>query len=332
MQPLLDTRKLRDYLGISQGPIDLMYQYRRGIYGPVKRLMVLGETEGEMNEEYEMTKIQLTDVNVEGKTMFIEGEYTLEKLGDFTFTASYSFDRNLVAMSSLPHLNHNKLLIKTDDKFKKLTKNNTYRVNESFRKLIKHGVLGYLNDAFDNVEEYAGDYMRTGPRLSRDKNLESDKRGKQERFKEVLRKPDSSNARQFLEIMNKPYEEFYTVLPVDEEIVKKLVEKGLLDYDESALGRNTFPYRVTKMGEDMDIKGVSLSLYADESMNENEPSIRIKDRDGEYNASFYASFDDRPIDKIRGEVSSAERQKVIDDYKAFKKMTGKQILDEILGM
>lgn len=335
MQPLLDTRKLRDALGFSQGPIDLMYEYR-GYNAPVKSLMILGETEEELAEEYEMTKIQLTDVNVEGKTMFIEGEYTLEKLGDFTFKAAYSFDRNLAAMSTLPRLNHNKLLIKTDDKFQKLTKNNSYSINENFRKLIKRGVFGYLSDAFDNIEEYAGDYMRTGPRLSRDKNLERDKRGKQERFKEVLRKPDSSNVREFDEVMSSRSSDYITALPVDKDgapnkALKRLIEKGIVIEKEEP--KEEYKYDVSEQSREMVIDGIPIRLYFDEGLygGGEEHFLEIEDSLGEYPLYFYAQ-----LDIFRGarknQYSSRERQEIIDAAKKFRKMTGKKILDEILRM
>ena len=335
VQPLLDTRKLEEYLGVSRGPIDLMYEYR-GYNAPVKSLMILGETEGEMNEEYEMTKIQLNDVNVEGKTMFIEGEYTLEKLGDFTFKAAYSFDRNLAAMSTLPRLNHNKLLISMDDKFRKLTKNNSYSVNESFRKLIKKGVFGYLSDGFDNVEEYAGDYLRTGPRLSRDKDLERDKRGKQERFKEVLRKPDSSNVREFDEVMSSEYFEYTKALPVDRDgapnkALKRLIEKGIVIEKEEP--KEEYKYEVSEQNREMVIDGIPIRLYFDESLHGGgeEHFLEIEDDLGEYTLHFYAQLDIF-YGPRKNQYSSRERQEIIDAAKKFRKMSGKQILDEILGM
>lgn len=324
VQPLLDTRKLRDYLGISQGPLDLMYEYKRNGLEP--RLMVLGKTEGERNKEYKMTKAQLTDLNVEGKKMFMEGEYTLEELGDFTFKAVYTFDKKLVTMSTLPRLNDKKFSITMDDKFHKLTQNNDYGTNQRFRKQLINAVFGYLYDGFDNVEEYAGDYLLTGPRLSRDKNLERDKRGKQERFKEVLRKPDSSNVREFSELVENRLEP--KVLPINEKIVRQLVEKGFFEYDESALERNDFPYTKTKKAKDFEFDGIPVNLYLDESLVEGDPSITIKDNEGEYKASLYAYFD---FPWERGTTTSKERQKLIDEYKAFQKMSGKQILNEILG-
>lgn len=323
VQPLLDTRKLRDYLGISQGPIDLMYEFKRNAYIP--RLMILGETEEEGNEEYEMTKFQINDIDVESKELRIEGEYTLEKLGDFTFTTTYGFNKPLVAMSTLPRLNYVNLVLVMDDKFRKLTASNDYSTTKRFRDLIKEGVLGYLSDAFDNVEEYAGDWMRTGPRLSRDKDLKRDKRGKQERFKEVLRKPDSSNVREFSELIENSSE--YKVLPTNEKIVNQLVKRGFFEYDESELERNTFPYRATKRAKNIEVDGVPINLYFGESMGEGD-SITIKDNKGEYEASLYAYLD---FPWETGNTTSKERQRLIDANKAFQKMSGKQILNEILG-
>lgn len=339
VQPLLDTRKLRNALGFSEGPIDLMYEYRRGIID--NKLMILGETEEEMNEEYEITKIQLNDISVEGKKMVVEGEYTLEKLGDFTFTATYLFDKPMVAMSSLPiqeisRPNHRKLSLKMDDKFRKLTKNNSYNINEDFRGLIRQGVIGYLSDALDNIEEYASDYLPTGPRLSRDKDLEGDKRGKQERFKEVLRKPDSSNVREFEEVMNSRYFEYTTALPVDKDgapnkALKRLIERGIVIEKENPV--EEYKYDVSENHRKKMIDGIPIQLYFDEGLygGGEEHFLEIEDKLGEYPLYFYAQLDIF-TEPRKNQYSSKERQEIIDAAEKFRKMTGKQILDEILRM
>lgn len=334
VQPLLDTRKLSDALGFIEAPIDLMYEFKRRMMKP--SLMILGETEGELNEEYEITKIQLNNFDAKGKKMVLEGEYTLEKLGDFTFQAIYTFDKKLVAMSSLPNLDRKNLTILTDDKFKRLTRNNSYNVNRDFIGRIGYAVFSFLDGSFDNILEYDSDYVLTGPRLSRDKDLESDKRGKQERFKEVLRKPDSSNLREFDEIMNSRFYEYTTALPVDKNgapnnALKRLIQKGIVIEKEEPV--EEYKYEVSKQNREKVIDGIPIKLYFSESLygGGEEHFLEIEDNLGEYLLYFYAQLDifNEPE---KNQYSSRERQEIIDAAKKFRKMSGKQILDEILRM
>tara|TARA_Y100000114_G_C11745180_1_gene321198 strand:+ start:754 stop:1773 length:1020 start_codon:yes stop_codon:yes gene_type:complete len=332
VQPLLDTSKLRDALGFIEAPIDLMYEFKRRMMKP--SLMILGEKEGELNEEYEMTRIELNNFDAKGKKMVLEGEYTLEKLGDFTFQAIYTFDKNLVAMSSLPNLDRKNLTILTDDKFKKLTRNNSYNINRDFRGKIGYAVFAFLEGSFDDIFEYDSEYVLTGPRLSRDKDLERDKRGKQERFKEVLRKPDSSNLKEFDEVMNSGL--YTTALPVDKngapnKALKRLIEKGIVIEKEEP--KEEYKYEVSEQNRVKVIDGIPIRLYFSESLygGGEEHFLEIEDNLGEYPLYFYAQLDifNEPR---KNQYSSRERQEIIDAAKKFSKMSGKQILDEILRM
>tara|TARA_R100000388_G_scaffold23619_1_gene17982 strand:- start:4500 stop:5525 length:1026 start_codon:yes stop_codon:yes gene_type:complete len=334
VQPLLDARKLGDALGFIEAPIDLMYEFKRHMMKP--SLMILGEKEGELNEEYEMTRIELNNFDAKGKKMVLEGEYTLEKLGDFTFQAIYTFDKNLVAMSSLPNLDRKNLTILTDDKFKRLTRNNSYNVNRDFRGKIGYAVFSFLDGSFDNISEYDSEYVLTGPRLSRDKDLERDKRGKQERFKEVLRKPDSSNVREFDEVMSSRYSDYTTALPVDKDgapnkALKRLIEKGIVIEKEEP--KEEYKYDVSEQNREMVIDGIPIQLYFDEGLygGGEEHFLEIEDNLGEYPLYFYAQLDIFREPR-KNQYSSRERQEIIDAAKKFRKMSGKQILDEILRM
>jgi len=186
-QPLIDVKKLRTAMLSVSG--DMMYDLKHTYGG--KYLLLFGSREGDANKEYNITKIQMTDFEVQGKKMTIEGAYTLEELGDFTFTANYIFERPLVAMSILPILKENKFVIKFDDKYAQLTNHN----KKEFYNKIRATVYEHISDSFANLEEYGEDFMRTSPLSPRDKNLDGDKRGKQERFKEVLRKAGNTSNR-----------------------------------------------------------------------------------------------------------------------------------------
>ena len=324
---LIDPKKIKRALNLEKEPQFAGNQNQIPKFDPY----------GEEGEYANVTDSNLLDVEFENKTIRVKGDITVD--GEtIPFSAFQRLPKPFVAMSKLPYNLRQFQISSVDIPKKFLEGDEESNFKSGIRAFIGEELAYYFNGIFRYFEEDMDyeykDFFRTSQGLKSGReddygDVRYDKRSKRESFKDVLRKPDSSNVKEFDEIMSKSWKEFYIALPINENIVRGLVKRDLLSYDEKDLERNSIPYHVTKKGENMDIGGTRLTIYPTETFNSNDPKIRIKDVEGEYDLSVYASFD-RSIDKIRGEVSSAERQKVIDDYKAFKKMTGKQILDEIM--
>ena len=333
---LIDPKELKQALGLDKNPqfADLG-----------KRIPKEGRYSDD-GEYADVTANRLLDVEFEKRAIRVKGDITVDGK-TIPFSASVGLPKPLAAMSKLPY-NFRRFHVNSMEMPKEFLSEENDNFQDGIERYIGEELAAYFNLWFRYFEEDAAkeygyemkDFFRTSGGLKSGReddygNVRYDRRGKQDSFKDVLRKPDSSNVREFSELFENRLEP--KVLPINEKIVRRLVEKGFFEYDESALERNTFPYTSTEKARDVEVDGVPINLLLDQSFDESDPSITIREKppsDLQYEASLYAYLNTpySPHMPPKGGTTSEERQKLIDSYKAFKKLTGKQILDEILRM
>ena len=332
---LIDPKKLKRAMDLDKKP-----QFA----GLGKRIPKEGRYSDD-GEYADVTDNRILDVEFEKKAIRVKGDITVDGK-TIPFSASVGLPKPLAVMSKLPY-NFRRFHVNSMEFRNNMPKEFLSEENDNFQdgieSYIEEELAAYFNLWFRYFEEDVAydtgyenkDFFRTSQGLKSGReddyeNVRYDRRSKRDSFKDVLRKPDSSNVREFVELIENRLEP--KVLPINEKIVRRLVEKGFFEYDESGLERNTFPYTSTEKARDVEVYGVPINLHLDESFVEGDPSITIREKppsDLQYEASLYAYLN-FPVE--RRNTTSKERQKLIDAHKAFKRLSGKKILDEILRM
>jgi|DEB0MinimDraft_6_1074348.scaffolds.fasta_scaffold01702_2 hypothetical protein len=318
---LIDPEKIKDALNFEREP------RFAGSKGQIPKFY----RHGEESEYANLTDSNLLDVEFEGREIRVKGDITVD--GEtISFTASQRLPKPLAAMSNLPY-NLRPFQISSIDIPKKLLEDDKEGDFEyEIRQFIGDNLAEYFNGFFRYFEkdlkyEYPN-FFRTSEGLRSGKeddygNVRYDRRSKQQSFKDVLRKPDSSNVREFNEVMSDAYK-YIKALPVTK--LKALIKRGIVKEIENP--EEEYKYQVLKRNHMID--GMPIVLFFDEALwsGGEEYVFEVTDDQGTYDLNLYARFDFDDVN--RSNITSKERQKLIDNAKKFMKMSPESIIEAIL--
>jgi len=337
---LIDPQKLKQAMGLDKNGLWRNPQFA----GLGKRIPKEGRYSDD-GEYADVTANRILDIEFEKRDIRVKGDITVD--GEtIPFTASVRLPKPLAAMSKLPYdfrMFHVHSMEFRNNMPKEFLSEENDNFQDGIENYIGEELADYFNSFFRYYEEDMDyedkDFFRTsqGLRSGREDDygdVRYDRRSKQDSFKDVLRKPDSSNVGEFKEVMSSD-DHYTTALPVDKDgapnkALKRLIEKGIVIEKEKPT--EEYKYYVSEQNRKKVINGLPIHLYFSESMygGGEEHFLEIEDNLGDYLLHFYAALD--IFNESKNQYSSRERQEIIDAAKKFRKMSGKQILDEILRM